>query len=911
MIERTLELLSIEEIRENKIKKIDNPKDKVLNEFNLEDISMPEPPIVDLPSLNEVVDCDSLLAELSKIKDLPYNIKLLIIQKWEEVKYLAQLIFYNTVNKIIQLKDFIKQLWQQLKDAVKEIIKEIYDLYKDIIAYFKGKWKKLMSLFKKMKKSASPEEKEELKKQILSYGDKVLEMLGIYELWQTLQDLWVMLKNLWGVAKEGWNNMINSFKSLGEVLKDKDTPLIAKIAGWINLLLPILAALALAVLAAVEMSKKKQKANEKTLEEALEDIEKPNDISDLSLLLKDARVTQEKIDNEEEIIINEDSSTISICPILTPDTSLSEEDYGGYAIEIGLDYSTFSFNKEINEEIKLNDIIGYVENTPIKSKIEGKVIEKKNRYILVKTNDVEDIKEIEPQEDETINSIIKAFENIGYIEDTLKNDVLYTYKTVIYRNTIYDFNSITNANNSYNEIINDFTKETKKLEDNIKSICNKDNINKKLEKENGLLEIKDEIMDLKSKYFSYIIDTLNDKNKTLYSNEEVDYKLLDYYYEFILNTNYNDKNPYNIKLFDIINSFIQDRKKLEKLNRDIKEDINNIALKIDKNKKNFFEYNIEKEIGKLNLNNINDTYEYLKKLFGIKNVESKEIKIDSDNINSDTINEITNSNTEALSEEDMKNINNDMLVKKIAVLLYVWHNYKNNTNNEKTLKEQTIYEFDTLINFYNKISEEYKKNNDIINNIDSYKEASWPCAGTIYIDNLEYKHYLFINNKENNDVSEEEGNNQVSTKTKYEQTTYQYWLKYCGMATLVNCMLPMYWGTGFLVSGVPMPMPIILIPIHVVSGSCTCVIGLSICGIWIDAMMIFSNMSANMSSFILPINMVIEMTNTMLDNIKRKTTSKTLKEIGEVQIKVYDNLIRDTEKEIEDIKKEMDILKSM
>lgn len=908
MTEKVNQNESIEEIRNNKIKKSTNKEKK---EWNIEDISMPEPPIVDLPSLNEVVDCDSLLAELSKIKDLPYNIKLLIIQKWEEVKYLAQLIYYNTINKFIQLKDFIKQLWQQLKDAVKEIIKEIYDMYKDIIAYFKGKWKKLISLFKKMKKSASTEEKESLKKELLSYGDKVLEMLGIYELWQTLQDLWVMLKNLWGVAKEGWNNMINSFKSLGEVLKDKDTPIIAKITGWINLLLPILAALALAVLAAVEMSKKKQKANEKTLEEALEDIEKPNDISDLSLLLKDARVTQEKIDNGEEIITNKDSSTISICPILTPDTSLSEEDYGGYAIEIGLDYSTFSFNKEINEEIKLNDIIGYVENTPIKSKIEGKVIEKKNRHILVKPNEIEEVKEIEVQEDETINSLIKAFENIGYIEDVLKNDVLYIYKTILYKNTIYNFNSITNTNTTYEGIINDFNNETKKLEDKIKNICNKDNITKKLEKENGLLEIKDEIMEIKSKYFSYIIDTLNNNNKSLSSNEQIDYKLLDYYYDFILNINYNDKNPYNVELFDIINSFIQDRKKIEKLNRDIKEDINNIALKIDKNKKNFFEYNIEKEIGKLNLNNINETYEYFKKLFGIKNTESKQIKMDSDNINSGTINEITNSNTETLSEDDMKNITNDVLVKKIAVLLNVWHNYKNNTNNEKSLNEQTIYEFNIIIEFYNKIISEYVKNNDIINNIDSYKEALWPCSGTIYIDNLEYKHYLFIKENVNNDVTEEEGNNQVSTKTKYEQTTYQYWLKYCGMATLVNCMLPIYWGTGFLVSGVPMPMPIILIPIHVVSGSCTCVIGISICGIWIDAMMIFSNMSANISSFILPINMVIEMTNTMLDNIKRKTTSKTLKEIGEVQIKAYDELIRNTEQEIEDIKKEMDILKSM
>ena len=51
------------------------------------------------------------------------------------------------------------------------------------------------------------------------------------------------------------------------------------------------------------------------------------------------------------------------------------------------------------------------------------------------------------------------------------------------------------------------------------------------------------------------------------------------------------------------------------------------------------------------------------------------------------------------------------------------------------------------------------------------------------------------------------------------------------MATLVNCMIQIYWGTGMNIMGVPIPLPIIYLPIYYMPGSCGVLFGLGICGI--------------------------------------------------------------------------------
>ncbi len=99
----------------------------------------------------------------------------------------------------------------------------------------------------------------------------------------------------------------------------------------------------------------------------------------------------------------------------------------------------------------------------------------------------------------------------------------------------------------------------------------------------------------------------------------------------------------------------------------------------------------------------------------------------------------------------------------------------------------------------------------------------------------------------------------VHPKSKGDITTMKYWLKYCLMATLVNAMVPIYWGTGLIISGVPIPLPIIYIPLVVIRGRTICVIGLGLCGICPLPMILFVNPTGTKSTIILPLNIAVDM----------------------------------------------------
>ena len=901
--------ISIDNIKENGVVKAseDAPTPE-----HLEKGEEPQPPMPDFPTFGNVMDCDTFLEELHKVKN--------IFDK-DAIKLYPQLAWQATLNKLVQMKDAITNLWKQLKSIVGEIVQEIVDLYKDVIAFFDCELKKIKSLFKKYKKATTEKEKEEKLKELKKFGKNVLEILGIVEIYYALLSLWKVMKNMWGVAKDGWQKMITNFKSLKDVLSDCDTPLGAKIVNWINTLLPIIAALALTVLAAIDMCKENQKANEKNLEEGLKDIEKPIDVTDLSILLKKAKEKKED-DNKEE---QKDSSIISICPVETPNEEVAPEEQFRYAIEVALNYNNFSFIKNINDDIKLNDVIGYIEGIPIKSKIEGKVIEKKDRHIIIKPNEITSDVSINIEEDNRVDKLIEAYENITKIETILKDDILYTYRPFYTYNANFIDSSLltleeverilnnetTTVDSLYNEMLDEYQKVTKKMENDIENISSKSNIEKKLNKENGLLEIKDDIMDVKEKYFSYIFSTINNNDKNFDTYKEVNYKLCDFYLWLMSGFDYDKDNQYKVELLEIINSFIKERKVRESFERgNIIVKINNIAEEID-GKKNFFKNKLEKNLSSLNLNNIDETHKYLNKIFSIKGVESSSTTLDTNNMNSDNINSMMNSNESSLSANDKKNIEKDKKSKKIAVLLYLWKECENTIKSEKTLKEQVLYEYNTLKAFYNKLKNDYEENKKITNDTSSFAEINWPTNGIIYINNIEHKHYLFINDANGNDnISEDDGNNQLSTKTKYEPTTYMYWLKYCGVASMINCMLPQFWGTGLIVAGAPMMMPIILIPTYVFGKNTIHVLGIGICGLAIYPMLIISNMTGDVYSYLPVINIVLELTREMVNNIKQQTNSQ-LKLVSQSQIDKYDKLIKETEEEIEKVKKEINVLKNL
>jgi hypothetical protein len=138
--------------------------------------------------------------------------------------------------------------------------------------------------------------------------------------------------------------------------------------------------------------------------------------------------------------------------------------------------------------------------------------------------------------------------------------------------------------------------------------------------------------------------------------------------------------------------------------------------------------------------------------------------------------------------------------------------------------------------------------------------------------------------------------------TKIGTDKFPYWLKYCCMATITHCCLPMYWATGFLIPPVmaPLLLPVIYIPFVVIKGRVTIVIGMGLCGIMPGPMVLFVNLGALNGSLIPPINLIVDMIMnlcTKLTNLEDKAITAALAPI----IKSLDKEINELETSREDI----------
>ena len=146
--------------------------------------------------------------------------------------------------------------------------------------------------------------------------------------------------------------------------------------------------------------------------------------------------------------------------------------------------------------------------------------------------------------------------------------------------------------------------------------------------------------------------------------------------------------------------------------------------------------------------------------------------------------------------------------------------------------------------------------------------------------------------------------NEDSTRTKYGINSYRYWLRYCTIATLVNCMVPIYWSTGFLIMGAPLLLPIIFIPIIVLTSRVILVIGIGLCGICPMPMFLLMNVS-DIPGFVIPIlNILVDMlkdVSGMVVNMGKDGVKQVIKGL----IKQEDNKIDNINAEMKQI--EMDI----
>jgi hypothetical protein len=219
---------------------------------------------------------------------------------------------------------------------------------------------------------------------------------------------------------------------------------------------------------------------------------------------------------------------------------------------------------------------------------------------------------------------------------------------------------------------------------------------------------------------------------------------------------------------------------------------------------------------------------------------------------------------------------------------------------------------DKAISFY--LDKDPKINSGEI--FDQFQEADWSGKSTVFKDNEPHDFFYisepttttekmnapYMNGTPPSNIDENGYQfGEDTLRTQFGITDFEYWVKYCGIATIVNCMLPMYWPTGLVITGVPIPLPIIYIPFVVIKGRVTVVIGLGICGICPLPMLLFVNFGDIPGSLIPALNIAVDTIKAMVSMIP-SISVKPIKETIKQMIEAQDKKINDLKKKKSEIK---------
>ena len=823
--------------------------------------------------------------------------------------YKISIEFENTIKDFSSL---VENLWKSLKNACVELYKYIVDSYKATVKWFKGEYQKLCNVWKKFKNNRISW--EELKEILKGYSDDILDAFGWYILVDIIETVWDIIKDVWGTSKNIGNNVLNYLKNLKKSFKDVKTESSAKLLKFLAVIIPLFAQLLATVLAILELAKKKkaQEISDNIFEDPTLDIHdklKQNDsYYDNSLLLEYLQKYGNIPDNYKEIY----KDKLSVCPVYEIDDEVFLQEKNGYIIEISKEISDYRFIKNVGENIIFNEIIGYIQDFPIYSIIQGKISDISDRRMIIFPEISNSSIELENAyqnilnkgtEDKEFDIIYNKYLDNLHIEDLIRDYLFDGIKSLYISNHsgVKKTSSYKEYLDLYNNVLNEHKLYTNTHDNNIKDLCSADNIQSKAEKEYS--NIKDEIYEIKEKYIKNLLKTVNESDiKTKYQKklEYNDLLLFDYYLNFYIEKKdyeYKNNNPFIVKFFNIIKDFMIKRYFLE---NDVT--INSLILKFNIIAKYFNKNDYFKKID----NNIKNTK--------YDNVYNFIIKDNSDLIK---------------DEEDEK------IIKKLAIFFILIKDIQkvikdgildNKTNrkekftkhkgSETELKNQALNEREIIVEFLNEIKSKYSNFNSLENELLNYnKRVNWPPERFLFVNNIKYIHYLFENELMNNNINDVDildipFDTEGLEEYNHEIDTYKYWLRYCMIATLMNCVNPLYWATGLILPTGPLMLPIILIPIAFIKGKCSCLIGLGICGIAVYPFMLYINMSSDVMSYIIIINILIEMFYTLMDNIK--TIEKdSIKNMIDPMIKTLDEKIKALDNDIKLLDDEILTLKSI
>lgn len=639
------------------------------------------------------------------------------------------------------------------------------------------------------------------------------------------------------------------------------------------------------------------------------------------------------------------------------------------------------------QHVKVNDIIGYIEEVPIRAEREFIVDDVFEKYFFgtyfidssVFNLEDENIEQnvVTYYEEQTkafttteYDNVINTLRNQAYAEDYILNYLCYCRfpEFALYTREHVSGNAKSMSTSDFNEeFVTPLEDWAKEFEKDIKKKVGRENTEMQA-RAGKILSLKKDVDEFKNKHLRKILKYYNDNPgsiKFCSKGRIEDFLLYDLYSEY-MDTDmfkYDEDNPYINRLFNALNTFLGRRLRIEMNLDNIDSLISSFNEVCDKYIKKYWKHNdtnyynvlatmfehdfytnndtlIEKaEEGEPNCVSVyKKVLNYLKSISSFTQDSFYEITTDdSTDINKlleeqgkksaeesynksnkkledslkkvarkfvslrrieESMNEvnistyITDSKLKAaqkLRSTGGKNIDEyvegveydvkDALYGKATVLGPYIQALKKMSSEEATILRGIME--DVVADFTKRESDPY-----CINLFKPLLRVNWPAAPSLIYNNCNKADWFFFDDpglipprtiddmlKIEEEVAKDISKDAAKTvtddtiedadgypTTKHGCDTYSYWLKYCCMATITHCCLPMYWATGFLTppAMTPVLLPVIYIPFCVIKGRVTIVMGLGLCGIMPLPMILFVNLGALNGSLIPPINMLVD-----------------------------------------------------
>lgn len=892
--------------------------------------------------------------------------------------------------------------------------------------------------------------KEELKDLAKKFGQVFVDFLYRILCIQAMID---MLQ----VVKSGISSTANAWRSVANKLRSLTTDDLKEInkKAWeeIKSLLPMLASLAGAFIIMKCMQEEERKQSlqtsadalgvtpdelETTLNKSVKEYQEAlsgaaivynkavNNIDNYSLFPTHIQaVTNVNQLNDTSTVCSQDECNckVSMCDLSDPidaDNILSNNTIGFSSAVVIEIQNTLNYRFTVSEgsTVNTNDIIAYINDVPVKSNSNYKILELHDNYVIAEETTNQEILDSSTAEDAEVlaqNMIQRQLDNVDLTE---YNNIVDTFKMFAYSDTFirqyisyYRFPELAQYTREHTDgnvtemSTDDFIEEYESYADKhyslyekeVKSITKAKNI-KKAVKKGKITEIKKQLDEAKNKFNSNILDLYNSNPgniKFCSKGRLMDYMLYSNYINYLTSDRfeYDEDNPYIKRIYDKITSFIGTRTRIElnadnikplyaKFNEycvkylsfywqakdkdyyttlsdlfkydyyvdsiDIIEDTTGVGLTLYKRVLNYLKavtkftpdksYAIEvnessdinkilEEQGKMSSESSynKDKFNFEKKLkqiaYRFTAIRKIELALNDNNITSHiTTSQWSKFNALRKAIGDIIFEYDENKVYKKKELLYNKKSIINPILNE--LKKQTAKEAAELREITKDCIDWYNDNAQYVMQGEMFKsfvQISWPDPSTIYRNNEKMDYYLFttldnenlVPPKDQNEIEKledsigeipDDGDIDVTDpNTAARMYDMKYWLKYCGIASVVGAMIPPFWSTGI---PFPITLPIVYIPFAVVKGRVTLVAGMGVCGMSILPMLMFVNTSTVNGVMLLPINDAID---AVVKQLKQVSNAKLInaKTMFRGLLNSLNIEVNRCEAELEDIKYQM------